>query len=230
MTTSGETKEVFGAFVKCQADIEGALKDATNPAFKSKYADLSSVIEAARKPLKDSGLALTMGLTATDAGVALEALLIHASGQFIKYDPFVVMVTKKDAQGQGSAVTYGRRYLTMSILGIPAEDDDGDAATKPAPQPARAAAPRAETPAPAPKPAPASAKNAEYEAIWLKGGVELKNTFKTPPGTLPVFSADEVETYRKEWAALRDAGPNMRVFTDAFLGKVKAELAKRAEA
>ncbi len=131
MTTSQETKELFSALVKCQAEIEGAVKDSTNPAFKSKYADLSSVIEAAKTPLKNAGLALTIGLTAAESGVSLEALLVHDSGQFVKYDPFTVLVTKKDAQGQGSAITYGRRYLTMSILAIPAEDDDGNAASQP---------------------------------------------------------------------------------------------------
>jgi hypothetical protein len=149
MTFSPETKEIFAALAQAQASIEGAVKDKVNPAFKSKYADLSSVIDAARGPLKDNGLALTIGLAAAPDGVALEALLTHSSGQFVAYAPFPVLVTKKDAQGIGSAVTYGRRYLTMSILGIPAEDDDGNAAS--AAKPAQSARP---TPAPASNPAP----------------------------------------------------------------------------
>jgi hypothetical protein len=149
MTFSTETKDIFGALALAQASIEGAVKDKVNPAFKSKYADLSSVLDAARGPLKANGLALTIGLTGDDAGVALEALLTHSSGQWVKYEPFPVMVTKRDAQGQGSAVTYGRRYLTMSILGIPAEDDDGNAAS--APKPAQNSRP---APGPAPNPAP----------------------------------------------------------------------------
>ena len=36
------------AFVKLQASIKPAVKDATNPAFRTKYADLSAVWEAAR--------------------------------------------------------------------------------------------------------------------------------------------------------------------------------------
>lgn len=147
MTFSTETKDIFSALAQAQASIEGAVKDKVNPAFKSKYADLSSVIDAARGPLKANGLALTIGLSGDEAGVALEALLTHSSGQWIKYEPFPVLVTKRDAQGQGSAVTYGRRYLTMSILGIPAEDDDGNAAS--APKPAQRPAP-----GPAPNPAP----------------------------------------------------------------------------
>jgi hypothetical protein len=145
MTFSTETKDIFSALAQAQASIEGAVKDKVNPAFKSKYADLSSVIDAAHGPLKANGLALTIGLSGDEAGVALEALLTHSSGQWIKYEPFPVLVTKRDAQGQGSAVTYGRRYLTMSILGIPAEDDDGNAASAPKP---------AQRPAPAPNPAP----------------------------------------------------------------------------
>ena len=140
MTFSTETKDIFSALALAQASIEGAVKDKVNPAFKSKYADLSSVIDAARGPLRDNGLALTIGLISDPQyNVGIEATLIHSSGQWIKYDAFAVVVTKKDAQGQGSAITYGRRYVTMSILGIPAEDDDGNAAS--APKPAQRPAP-----------------------------------------------------------------------------------------
>jgi cellobiose-specific phosphotransferase system component IIA len=136
MTISTNTDLLFGALVKAQSEMGGAIKDATNPAFKSKYADLASVLDAAKGPMKNAGLALTI-IPATDTtgqGVNLTAMLVHASGQFIQFDPFLVLVTKKDAQGQGSAITYGRRYLTMSILGIPAEDDDGNGASHPAPK------------------------------------------------------------------------------------------------
>jgi hypothetical protein len=36
------------ALVKAQADIKAALKDSTNPHFKSKYADLGSVVDAVK--------------------------------------------------------------------------------------------------------------------------------------------------------------------------------------
>ena len=58
MTFSTETKDIFSALAQAQASIEGAVKDKINPAFKSKYADLSSVIDAARGPLKANGLAV----------------------------------------------------------------------------------------------------------------------------------------------------------------------------
>ncbi len=136
MTISDKTDLLFAALVKCQGNIEGATKDSTNPVFKSKYADLSSVMDACRGPMKDAGLALSISLQTADKGVSLTPMLVHSSGQFIAYDPFTVLVTKQDAQGQGSAVSYGRRYLTMSLLGISAEDDDGNAASQPkAPSP-----------------------------------------------------------------------------------------------
>ena len=36
---------------------------------------------------------------------------------------------KQDPQGDGSALTYARRYAIMTYLGIAAEDDDGNIAT-----------------------------------------------------------------------------------------------------
>jgi hypothetical protein len=48
-----------------------------------------------------------------------------------------VPASKQDAQGFGSALTYCRRYSLMAAFGVPAEDDDGNAAvqSKPANKP-----------------------------------------------------------------------------------------------
>lgn len=197
MTFSTETKDIFGALALAQASIEGAVKDKVNPAFKSKYADLSSVIDAAKEPLKANGLALTIGLVGDESGVALEALLTHSSGQWVKYEPFPVMVTKRDAQGQGSAVTYGRRYLTMSILGIPAEDDDGNAAS--APKPAQNSRP---APGPAPNPSPTLREQVQAFLGEIKPqlsheqAVELGREF-TSAGTTPALLQSVLEKAKK---------------------------------
>jgi hypothetical protein len=39
-------------------------------------------------------------------------------------------VSKQDAQGYGSAMTYARRYGWMAVTGIAPEDDDGNAAVR----------------------------------------------------------------------------------------------------
>ena len=44
------------------------------------------------------------------------------------------MAKKQDAQAVGSAITYLRRYSLQSIMGLPVEDDDGNAASRRQPQ------------------------------------------------------------------------------------------------
>jgi len=146
MNLEHATPDLFAALAVAQGAIEGAKKDSTNPAFKSKYADLSSVIEAAQKPLATSGLSLTFSMGHEPTGIAVTPLLAHKTGGYILFDTLRVPCEAK-AQQQGSAMTYARRYLTMSILGIPTEDDDGNAASEPKPQ------------KPAPRPAPGPAPN-----------------------------------------------------------------------
>lgn len=129
MKTSESIKELAPALLKAQKGIKAALKDSTNPHFKSKYADLSSVIDAVKAALNDQGILFTQGVEGAESGVAVETRLIHQSGEFIA-STITVPVVKNDAQGVGSAITYGRRYGLQAICGVPAEDDDGNAATK----------------------------------------------------------------------------------------------------
>lgn len=128
MNRSDSIKEIAGALHKAQKSIKAALKDSTNPHFKSKYADLSSVIDAVKQPLLDAGIVFTQGVHDAEGGVAIETMLLHTSGEWIS-STLRIPATKQDAQGYGSAITYGRRYGLQAICGVPAEDDDGNAAT-----------------------------------------------------------------------------------------------------
>jgi hypothetical protein len=116
--------------------MSAAAKDSANPFFKSKYADLASVWEAIRKPLSSNGLALVQFPRSNDAGVEVETLLIHSSGEWVA-ETLHLPVSKHDAQGVGSAITYARRYGLQSVAGVAPDDDDGNAA---AASPARQAA------------------------------------------------------------------------------------------
>lgn len=133
MKTSESIKEIAGALLKAQQSIKAAIKESTNPHFKSKYADLSSVIEAVKSPLNDNGILFTQGVGSSDSGVTVETMLLHVSGEWIS-ETLTVPVQKNDAQGVGSAITYGRRYGLQALCGVPAEDDDGNAATSAAPK------------------------------------------------------------------------------------------------
>ena len=131
-------KELSAAMALAFAKIEGAVKGKTNPAFRSKYADLSSVVDAIKPALSEHGLWFRQITHPADGGVCVETVIHHASGEFLACGPLFVPASKQDAQGFGSALTYCRRYSLMAAFGVPAEDDDGNAAvqSKPAQKPA----------------------------------------------------------------------------------------------
>ena len=124
---SENINELADALSKAQGSIEGAVKDAKNPFFKSNYADLHSVIACAKAPLSENGLAVIQTTAMIDAQLCLVTTLAHKSGQWIKA-VMPVMLQKQDAQSMGSALTYLRRYSYQAICGISAKDDDGESA------------------------------------------------------------------------------------------------------
>jgi hypothetical protein len=130
--TSDSIKEISGALLKAQIAIRAAIKDATNPHFRSKYADLASVIEAVKEPLNKNSISFIQPVSFDEHGVLVETVLLHTSGEWIS-GTLAIPVSKQDAQGVGSAISYGRRYGLQSMCGVPAEDDDGNAATASAP-------------------------------------------------------------------------------------------------
>jgi hypothetical protein len=115
------------ALSKAQADITGALKDSSNPFFKSKYADLASCWDACRKQLAANGLCVIQTTGMTDAGLVLITTLAHSSGEWMR--GVLPVVTKDNGpQAQGSGITYARRYALAAIVGLAQIDDDAEAA------------------------------------------------------------------------------------------------------
>ena len=127
--TSDNIGEIAAALAAAQAQMGAALKDSTNPHFKSRYADLASVMEATRPYLAAHGIAIVqMAETLKETGeVVVTTALLHKSGQIIAGR---LSATCKDLSPQpvGSAITYLRRYGLMAIAGIAPDDDDGEAA------------------------------------------------------------------------------------------------------
>lgn len=115
------------ALAKAQSEMQGAVKDAANPFFKSKYADLESVWQACRKPLTDNGLSVVQTTRYSPDGLVLVTTLLHSSGEWIGGE---MPVLAKDAspQAQGSAITYARRYALAAAVGVYQTDDDAEAA------------------------------------------------------------------------------------------------------
>lgn len=133
MKTSESLVKFAPAFLKAQAAITFASKDATNPHFKSKYADLESVIDAVKKTLNDNGIMFIQSFSPSDANrLSLTTRLMHESGEWIE-DTLNMPLQKNDAQGYGSAATYSRRYALAAITGLYQADDDGNEAAKPQP-------------------------------------------------------------------------------------------------
>ena len=128
MTHSEQINELSTALSKAQGLIEGAKKDAANPFFKSKYADLASVWDACRAALAVNGLAVIQSPAAEGTRVSVDTLLTHSSGQWVAG---TVSVTAKEDSPQaiGSAITYLRRYALQSFVGVAPEDDDANAAS-----------------------------------------------------------------------------------------------------
>lgn len=127
MRNSESLASISPALVKAINAIEGVKKGAANPFFKSKYANLESVIEAAHDALAANGLAVMQGPGPMDGNcITLTTRLIHTSGEWIETD-FSLPAGKMDPQAAGSAITYARRYSLMAMLNMPALDDDGEA-------------------------------------------------------------------------------------------------------
>lgn len=134
--TSASIAAIGKALVLAQGLVKGAEKDSKNPAFKSNYASLESVIDAARPALQKAGIAFTQAPGAVNDNGSLEitTMLVHGdSGEWMRSTLHVVL-GKRDPQGIGSAITYGCRYSLMSVLGIPPVDDDGEGAKETRPQ------------------------------------------------------------------------------------------------
>jgi hypothetical protein len=133
-----EHSEKIGELAKALAMAQGGFKpvkrDATNPFYHSKYAPLSSIIDATREALTKNGLAFLQTVSVNDH-VTVETMLMHESGEWVK-GAISLKPKADDPQAAGSAITYGRRYSLGAILGVASEDDDdGNSASKPKSEP-----------------------------------------------------------------------------------------------
>lgn len=139
MRMSETITELAAALSKAQGQIDDATKGSVNPAFRSKYADIAAVRAAIREPLAVNDLCIVQAPRTNDNGVEVETMIMHKSGEYMA-ETLRMPLSKQDAQGVGSAITYARRYGIMSMLCLASDDDDGNAAVESA---------RAEKPDPA---------------------------------------------------------------------------------
>jgi hypothetical protein len=126
--TSQEVTELAKALAVAQSQIEGATKGKTNPHFRSRYADLTSVWEACREPLTKNGLSVVQQPIVDETGsVGVVTTLLHQSGQFMR-STLWMKPERPGPQAAGSCITYARRFSLASFVGVCPEDDDGEKA------------------------------------------------------------------------------------------------------
>lgn len=130
MEHSESIAKLAPALVSAVAEVENASKNATNPHFKSKYADLAEIINTVKPVFASHGLAVVQIPGLRDGHATVETMLVHSSGEWIKGESGSPL-QKNDPQGVGSAITYLRRYSLAALAGIAQEDDDGNAASTP---------------------------------------------------------------------------------------------------
>jgi len=129
MKSSNTIVELAKALNKAQAKMGGAVKGAANPYFKSKYADLNSVIEACKEHLNSEGISVIQPVVSDETGDHVETILVHTSGEYIASRMRLKVQKENDMQAYGSAISYARRYGLQSMVFIPSsEDDDGEKA------------------------------------------------------------------------------------------------------
>ena len=133
--------QLAAALAGAQGELRNPEASSTNPHFRSRYADLASVLDAVRAPLAKHGLAVTQLLStcpidgeAIGVEVLVETLLLHESGQSLATTvglPVSVGKGQNLAQAVGAATTYLRRYALTAMLGVAQDDDDGNSVASP---------------------------------------------------------------------------------------------------
>jgi hypothetical protein len=123
-------KQIATALLKAQTEMSNPKKGATNPFFKSKYADLNSIREAVIPVLNANGISVLQPIVHTENKNFVKTILLHESGEFMESLTEIVYNKVNDAQAQGSGISYARRYALQSFVCVGADDDDGQKAVQ----------------------------------------------------------------------------------------------------
>jgi len=130
MDMSENISQLTAALAKAQGEFKAVPKLGKNPFLKSDYVRLDDIIAAIRGPLSQNGIAWMQPVTGEDKGLVLETLLLHESGEWISSTCPVPTHSAKGLstlQGVGVSLSYMRRYMLTTMLGINSGDDsDGN--------------------------------------------------------------------------------------------------------
>lgn len=194
------------AMVKVQAEMTKVKKDASNPFFRSKYADLPACWETIGPVLSANGFSVIQVGADTgneDGRIRQTTILLHESGEYIA-GTTSMKPAKDDPQGVGSVMTYIRRYGLMAITGLVAdEDDDGNAASR-QPQKRQGAT---KTSAPAKQETPVDRARKLFDKYRDLGmdDVAILDLFQAVTGKEPgAYTDDDVKKVEEDYASRRD--------------------------
>lgn len=228
MNTSENITEISKALIELNKVIVNPKNSTENPFFKKKYAPLSDILSEVRPVMAGLGLVVIQDTTSEENRIGIQTMILHSSGQYIKSNIMYIKSDKDNAQGQGSAITYGRRYQLSAMLSIASEDDDdgNDASTqnqqKTAQKPVKTEHPKADV-------TPEALKNDKGKIVLEKGKQEpamamlqkakteqeisefLTNRAKRTWTTEELKEQDDLITdLRAQWKAEADAAANMQ--------------------
>ena len=117
-------ESIYSKLYKVQKEIGAISKDSTNPFYKSKYFDINSLIKQVTPILEKHKILLLQPIKNGE-----QHSIIYDIDNGDSVESSLSLPTNLDAQKIGSAITYYRRYTLQSLLGLQAEDDDGNNAS-----------------------------------------------------------------------------------------------------
>jgi hypothetical protein len=123
-------KQIATALLKAQSEMSNPKKGATNPFFKSKYADLNAIREAVIPTLNENGISVLQPIVHVEGKNFVKTILLHESGELMDSLTEIIYNKQNDAQAQGSGISYARRYALQSFVCVGADDDDGQKAVQ----------------------------------------------------------------------------------------------------
>lgn len=125
MNMSESIVELSKALAEFQSEVKQPFRDADNPFFKSKYVPLENVVESIHDIAPKHGLSFAQyPLNDENGRVGVATLLMHESGEWIKFPPVFFDAEKQTPQGYGALITYIKRYALSAIFGITSDEDD----------------------------------------------------------------------------------------------------------
>lgn len=140
MIKSEQITEIAKSLVAAQSELKNTPASAVNPHFKSRYTPLDDILDMAREVLPKHGLSVLQSVSGESETITVTTMLMHTSGQWLESDPLTMKAERTTPQGQGSAITYARRYSLSAMLGVATDpDDDGNGAEESPKQQAKSA-------------------------------------------------------------------------------------------